>query len=243
VSIETGRGPAKPEPKAAKQRRPGQGWKLAIIGLVVTYALLAGYDLISNSSELAVSTVAAASKTAPPAAGSTGMASRSSAIPASTAPGAAVSPASSLAPHPLDVASIAAFGPAGTSDGDNPDIVSRLLNVSTDQPWYSQWYSTPEFGDLQSGTGLLLDMGETVTVTDVRLVLGSAPGADVQLRVGNSPSLNMPSVASASGAGGAVRLTATTPTNGRYVLLWFTRLPPDGQGHYQVSVYSAVVDG
>jgi hypothetical protein len=27
------------------------------------------------------------------------------------------------------------------------------------------------------------------------------------------------------------------------VLIWFTRLPPDGQGHYQVSVYSVSVDG
>ena len=243
MSIEMGHSPAAPEPKKAKQRRPGQGWKLAIIGLVGAYALLGGYDLVSNSSELAVSTVAVSSKATPSAVGSTGMTSRSSTVPASTAPGAAVSPASSLAPHPLDVASIAAFGPAGISDGDNPDIASRLLNVSTDQPWYSQWYSTPEFGNLQSGTGLLLDMGETVTVTDVRLVLASAPGADVQLRVGNSPSLNMPSVASVSGAGGAIRLTATTPTNGRYVLLWFTRLPPDGQGHYQVSVYGVSVDG
>jgi hypothetical protein len=40
-----------------------------------------------------------------------------------------------------------------------------------------------------------------------------------------------------------VRLAAKDPAEGRYVLIWFTRLPPDSQGHYQVSVYRAFVDG
>jgi hypothetical protein len=42
------------------------------------------------------------------------------------------------------VESIAAFGPEGTSDGDNPGIASRILDGGTDQPWYSQWYATPD---------------------------------------------------------------------------------------------------
>jgi hypothetical protein len=116
--------------------------------------------------------------------------------------------------------------------------------VRPSQPWYSQWYTTPEFGELRSGTGILLDMGKTVTVADVRLVLGTAPGANVQLRAGNAPSLaDLPSVASARDVSGTVRLAATAPAKGRYVLIWFTRLPPDLAGHYQISVYRAVVDG
>jgi hypothetical protein len=50
-------------------------------------------------------------------------------------------------------------------------------------------------------------------------------------------------VASAWDVSGDVRLTATVPAEGRYVLVWFTRLPPDGHGHYQVSVYSISVNG
>ena len=138
---------------------------------------------------------------------------------------------------------VAAFGPEGTADGDNPGTASRILNVSTDQPWYSQWYATPRFGNLRSGTGLLLTLGETAVVRDVRLVLGTAAGADAQVRIGNSPSPDLPVVASASGVGGTVRLALRTPATGRYVLIWFTRLPPDGQGHYQVSVYNVFVNG
>jgi hypothetical protein len=143
----------------------------------------------------------------------------------------------------LNVASVVAVGPDGTADGDNPGTVSRVLAPDAGQPWYTQWYATPEFGNLRSGTGLLLDMGETVSVREVQLVLGSEPGADVQVRVGSSPLLDLPTVASATSAGGTVRLTATAPAKGRYVLIWFTQLPPDGHGHYQVSVYSAAVDG
>jgi hypothetical protein len=43
-------------------------------------------------------------------------------------------------------------------------------------------------------------------------------------------------VARAASAGGVVRLTATRPVQGRYILIWFTRLPPGGQG-FQVTVY------
>jgi hypothetical protein len=244
VSIETKHDPAKPEPKSAQRRRPDRRWKLAVIGLAGIYVLLAGYDLISNFSEFGMSNVTAASKTVQPAASRASAASPSKAVPAGPAPSAAVSTVSSPASHTLGIASITAFGPEGGSDGDNPGIASRILNAGADKPWYSQWYATPEFGDLRSGTGLLLDMGQTVTVADVRLILGQAPGANVQLRVGDSASLaDLTPVASASGAGGTVRLAATTPAQGRYVLLWFIRLPPDGQGHYQVSVYSVSVDG
>ena len=219
---------------------PGKKWKLALVGIAGVFVVLACYDLVSITGQYGSHGPFPASSTARPTV-SQAKASPPVAAPAASLP--VTSPAGTPAPHALGVASIAAFGPEGIADGDNPGLVSGVLDVGTDQPWYSHWYATPEFGDLQSGTGLLLDMGETVTVTDVRLVLGSAPGADVQLLVGNSPSLDMPPVASASGADGSVRLAATAPAKGRYVLIWFTRLPPDGLGHYQVSVYSVVVDG
>jgi hypothetical protein len=236
VSVGTGHAAVRADPKPDGPRQ-GKKWKVALLGLVGVFVALACYDLIAVSGQVgSTGTVSAAGTVTPTAkvAPSAG---------AATAAGPAPSGSSTPASRALTVTSVVAFGPAGTANGDNPGIVSRILAAGTDQPWYSQWYATPEFGNLQSGTGLLLDMGETVTVTDVRLLLGSAPGANVQLRVGNSPSVDLPSVASAWGAGGAVQLTATTPAKGRYVLIWFTRLPPDGQGHYQVRVYNATVDG
>jgi hypothetical protein len=231
----------------AGHTRPGWRWKLALAGLVVGYVVLAGYDFIakfgaaSSNSVASVSTTISPSPARPTAPPTSGTSAPSASLP--RLPPNLPAPASSPAPRSLTVASVAAFGPEGTSDGDNPVIVSRVNGAGT-QPWYSSWYTTPEFGALQAGTGLLLDMGKAVTVSSVRLALGSPPGADVQLRVGNSASLaGLRSAARAAGVGGIVRLPVTAPASGRYVLVWFTRLPPDLQGTYQISVYSVTVYG
>jgi hypothetical protein len=240
VHIGTKHGPA--ERETEPEKRPGKLWMLALAGLVGTFVALACYDLISNSAELGVGTVTAAPKTVQSPASQAGTASRSAGRSPGPASVSSTATTGRPTPHPLTVISVAAFGPEGTSDGDNPDLASRTLDVSTDLPWYSQWYATPDFGNLRSGTGLLLILGKAASVRDVRLVLGSAPGADIQVRVGNSPAPDLPVVAGASDVRGTVLLAATTPAVGRYVLIWFTRLPPDGHGHYQVDVYSVGVD-
>jgi hypothetical protein len=217
--------------------RPRKLWILTLAGLTGTFVVLACYALISSAGELGAGSATATTVTTHRTGTHSPVASAS---PASVTP---ARPAGSPAAHPLTVTSVTAFGPDGSADGDNPAIESRLLDVRTDQPWYSQWYATPEFGGLRSGTGLLLVLSEATTVRDVQLVLGSAPGADVQLRVGNRPSPDLPVVASASDVGGTVRLTATAGATGQYVLIWFTRLPADGHGHYQVTVNSVQVDG
>jgi hypothetical protein len=240
VSVGSEHDSATREAGPVTSRRAGKIWNLTLIGLLAAYVGLAVYGLASVST------------TAPGPAKANGTASPARSARSSTAASGEASAAASVpalrataarAPHLLNVASVVAVGPDGTADGDNPGTVSRVLAPDGGQPWYTQWYATPEFGNLRSGTGLLLDMGETVSVREVQLVLGSEPGADVQVRVGSSPLLDLPTVASAASAGGTVRLTATAPAKGRYVLIWFTQLPPDGHGHYQVSVYSAAVDG
>jgi hypothetical protein len=270
VSTGTGHAAVRADPEPGGPR-PGQKWKAALLGILGVFVVLACYDLVSVSGQTGSNNTASASGTVTPTAKAaqsttgqpttgqpttgqpttaqptTGQRIPTTGPSTAGAPGVpvpALSGSSLAASHPLGVASVAAFGPEGTSDGDSPSIASRILGVGTAQPWSSQWYATPAFGNLRSGTGLLLDMGETVTVTDARLALGSAPGADVQLRVGDSASLaDLAPVADASDAAGAVRLTAAAPASGRYVLIWFTRLPLEVQGHYQVSVYSAAVDG
>ena len=145
----------------------------------------------------------------------------------------------------LPIKLAAAFGTDGLVDGDNPQIAMYAITRGAPLPWESQWYVTPEFGMLKTGTGLLLDMGRRVTVTSVRIELGPYAGADLQLRVGNSAAAlsSFKVVTHANGVGGAVRFRLRSPRTARYVLLWFTLLPPNGVGQYQVSVARAVVSG
>lgn len=140
-------------------------------------------------------------------------------------------------------ASIQAFGPGGAGHGDSPELARRALAGKAAAPWHSAWYTTPRFGNLQAGTGLLLDMGRPVTITSARIALGNHAGADLALRIGNSPALaSLPPVAHANGVEGVVSLK-TAPTRGRYVLVWFTRLPPDQAGTFQVAVYNIKLRG
>jgi cytoskeletal protein RodZ len=159
-------------------------------------------------------------------------------------------PSPSLTPSPTPVAvrtltpaSVTAFGPLGTADGDNEQIAARALSGDPATPWYSQWYATADLNN-KGGTGLLLDMGRSVTITSVRLFLAGRSGADLQVRAGDRPVLpDLRTVARSSGAGGTVRLSLTTPVRARYLLIWFTLLPPDNAGHYQASVYGITVKG
>jgi hypothetical protein len=186
---------------------------------------------------------AAASHAAAPSPAAPSPAASAPAAPALTHPDAPPAPVVGPAPRSLAVAAIEAFGPDGTSDGDHEDFASRALGDGA-MPWSSSWYLSPEFGNLKAGTGLLLDMGKSVQVSSVQLILGGQIGADVQVRVGNTAALSaLSTVATATDVGGTVRLPTASRASGKYVLVWFTALPPIGDGQYQISVYDTTVDG
>ncbi len=158
------------------------------------------------------------------------------ATPSATPSGA---PVTALSP-----AGVAAFGPGGAAQGDNPQNAPLAIAGHPAMPWHTSWYVTARFGNLQAGTGLLLDMGRPVTVTDARIMLGSIPGADLELRAGNVPVLaDLRTVARATNAGGVVQLRATGPVRGRYLLIWFTLLPPDNSGTYQADISDVSLKG
>jgi len=157
------------------------------------------------------------------------------------APVPSVTPSSPVAAQVLTAASVTAFGPGG---GDDPQQAALAVSGNPATPWHTDWYTTPYFGNLYAGTGLLLDMGQTITVTSVRLSLGSARGADLQVRAGDTPVLaDLHTVATSRGAGGAVELSLTSSAHSRYLLIWFTKLPPDNAGTYQASIYEITVKG
>jgi cytoskeletal protein RodZ len=156
-------------------------------------------------------------------------------------------PTSTAAPPTLTSltpASVQAFGPGGAGQGDNPQQAELAVSDNPATPWNTDWYATPDFGDLQSGTGLLLDMGKQVTIASVQITLGSTPGADLQLLAGNVPALgSMQQVATADNAGGVLQMQATRPVSGRYLLIWFTQLPPNSSGTYQAFVSGISLKG
>ena len=87
-------------------------------------------------------------------------------------------------------------------------------------------------------------MGRPVTVTSAQIMLGAITGAEFQLRTGTEPVLaDLRPAASATDAGGVVTMRPANPAKARYLLLWFTRLPPDSSGTFEAIVYDVRLHG
>jgi eukaryotic-like serine/threonine-protein kinase len=99
--------------------------------------------------------------------------------------------------------------------------------------WHSQTYKDARFGMLKSGIGLLIDMGSPVTLNRVHVNVPSASGpGTLELRIGDAPSSldSLKQVGVADSAAGPVDIAASQGARGRYILLWFTKLPGVGGG-------------
>jgi len=96
--------------------------------------------------------------------------------------------------------------------------------------------------------GLILDLGEPRDVQQVALnLVGRGSNVDVRVadRILADPVLWTP-LATAAGATDRINVRAPRPVTGRYVLIWFTRVPPVEElalGAYQGGVRSVVVSG
>ena len=140
--------------------------------------------------------------------------------------------------HSMAPVSAVAFGPDGRGHGDDPRGAWLAIDGHRRTAWHTGRYTTARPGTLRPGTGLLLDMGHPVKITAIRVTLGAAAGASFQIRIGDQPKLaDLRAAASSAGPGGIVRMTMARPATGRYVLVWFTRLPPGPGGTYQADVH------
>jgi O-antigen/teichoic acid export membrane protein len=204
---------------------------LAVAGVVIFHSGLFHFGLDSRPA-------AAAKSPATPSV--LGRRRTGASAPSDPAPTSAAAPA-----HVLVPVNASAFGSGGLGSGDNPQIANMAIDANTTTAWTTNWYRTAQFGGLHTGTGLLIDMGHRIGITRVWIVLGSERGADLQLLTGNVPALAKQRLqASASDAGGVVRLKLARPEPARYLLIWFTLLPPASPGTFapagtfQASVYN-----
>jgi hypothetical protein len=136
--------------------------------------------------------------------------------------------------------------------GDENDAMAVNLITHNPNGWSTaQYYNYPTFGNLKPGSGLIFDMGRAVRISSVTVTFGSVPGANVQLKVGDSAlrsvanEQSMVTVAARNDVSGTVTFTIGHPVTDRYLVVWFTKLPPmpNAQAKYQAQVFNIIIRG
>jgi len=195
-----------------------------VIAAVVATALVIGKSLQKSGSHKAGGTPSAKASTAP--AGST----------------------------VLKPAGVDTFNILGT---DDEDAVAAPLAIdigpgSLKTAWTTEYYKdNPKFGGLKSGTGLLLDMGRPVRLSQVGVLFGSKCCTTAEIYLGNSNAKSRSAlnefklVAPSAVASGNHVFETSGDATGRYVLIWITSLPPKkgSANQFQALIYNVIVRG
>jgi hypothetical protein len=172
---------------------------------------------------------------------------------AAPAPTRSHSPSQSAAAAvPLRPVGVAVYNPLGSSSDDDPSDALKAADGNASTFWHTSYYlGHSQFGNLKKGTGLILDMGRPVRLSQVTVQFGATCCTHVAIEVGNSNTVSSAAlstftpVQSSSAAHGSTTFDVTKPVTGRYLLIWITDLPPlaGSQGKYEALIYDVAVHG
>ena len=97
--------------------------------------------------------------------------------------------AAAAAAVPLKPVSASSFNPLGQPPGSNEDSADtgNVIDGSASTFWHTSYYvGDPVFGNLKKGTGLLLDMGRPVRLSQVMVQFGTTCCTHAQIEIGNN---------------------------------------------------------
>jgi hypothetical protein len=223
--------PARVAPRGAREPRGGLSRAAITVVVVLVIAALVG-------TALAIAT-------------SLGKSGNNTANSGTKHPKTSVAPAGSSVLKPVGDTTFNILGtPAGNTE--DPTTAGQAIDGSLSTSWATSYYlGSPNFGGLKAGTGLLLDMGQAVKLSQVDVLFGSQCCTTAEIYIGNSNAMvptalnNFTKVAPSAAASGNHVFTTNSSATGRYVLIWITSLPPmqGSSGRYQALIYNIVVHG
>jgi serine/threonine protein kinase len=152
---------------------------------------------------------------------------------------------------PLPPVSASVYNPLGSSGDDNPSDAQNAIDRSTSTFWHTSYYLGHLFGNLKKGTGLIIDMGRPVRLSQVAVQFGPTCCTHVDIELGNSNTATEAAlstftvVKSSTTAQGRTTFDVTSRATGRYLLIWITDLPPlaGNPGKFETLIYNVSVHG
>lgn len=151
---------------------------------------------------------------------------------------------SAAQPRLLDLVGATDLDPEGDPPSENPEDAHLAVDGDPDTGWSTQTYDQ-NFGPagLKSGVGLIVDLGSEQSVTEIALSLNGPTRLSVYLT--DTPPTSVDGLQPV--AGDTVRssspLMLDEPTVGRYLTIWLTSLPPNGDGRFRCEIDEIEVRG
>jgi hypothetical protein len=127
-------------------------------------------------------------------------------------------------PVRVPLRAVAAFDPFG-DHRENDGEVGLAVDGDTTTYWRTERYHSFS----KPGVGLLLDAGRRVRLAAVTLV-SDTPGFPAEIRAGNDPTGPFRTVAPSREVNGQ-RVFRIRSAGARYILVWLTGVPPEGEAH------------
>jgi hypothetical protein len=189
---------------------------------------------------------------------------RNSGSPSTAGGGSAPSTSTSApASATLKPAGAVTFNPYGKPAGntENQVTVQGAIDNNPSTSWQtSVYYDRPNMGGLKPGTGLLIDLGKQVKLSQIEVTFSTAGGpTTASVYLGNNPTdtnaaglSNFTLVSPSVSASGDHKFSVSSQATGRYVLIWLTNLPKlsnpppgvqPGHTYYEGQIYNVVVSG
>jgi serine/threonine protein kinase len=143
------------------------------------------------------------------------------------------------------------FDPFGTSGSEDPAGTQYAIDGNSSTAWHTQYYiGYSAFGHYKTGTGLLLDMGKQVQLSQVTVQFGQCC-THAEIEIGNQPAVSaaglktFTELQSSTTAQGVTTFSVTKKATGRYVLIWITDLPPllGSPNRYEAFIYDVSLRG
>ena len=141
-------------------------------------------------------------------------------------------PGGSTILKPVSDTTFNAYKPGDSEDGAK---APAAIDGDPATAWSTQWYGSANLGGLKPGTGLLLDMGKSVSLSQVEVTFGPG-GTNADIYLGNTATVSQAAfgtytkVATGTNVSGDYKYSVTSKATGRYVLIWLTSLPPATPG-------------
>lgn len=137
---------------------------------------------------------------------------------------------------PVHLVAVGTYDPPPGDGHERDDLLSLATDGDPSTSWQTEHYTTPRFGNLKDGVGIVLDAGRARRLTSLTVV-SDTPGYSAEVKAGDSPEGGFAVVSGEQTVGRRTTFRVESVSPHRYYLLWITGgLLPVAGGRYGADV-------